>query len=84
MVDLPDFLVQELLVWLRKQRLKSGQGARIDYLFIDAQPSRGRWPYSQRKFQSLVKRAWLQALLYQDHEFYHPDSASHPSRPKAC
>ena len=59
LVDLPDFLVQDLcayLGWLRKQGLKSGQSARIDHLFIDPQESGGPWPYSQRKVQMLVKR----------------------------
>lgn len=66
LVDLPDFLIAQLsdyLHWLRKQRLKDGRGGPVDYLFIDAKASGGRWPYSQRKVQGLVKRVCRDAGL---------------------
>ena len=53
LVDLPDFLVDDLSRYmnrLRRESLGKGRGSRIDLLFID--PSEyDRWPYSQRKIQ---------------------------------
>lgn len=65
LVDLPAFLVEDLVDYCRqvkKQSLHAGTGNRIDYLFIDSK-EHGRWPYSQRKVQTLVKRVCRAAGL---------------------
>jgi len=57
-VDLPDFLSEELSIYvthLRKEELKSGREGRVDLLFLDPEQN-NNWPYSQRKIQGLVKR----------------------------
>lgn len=65
LVDLPGFLVADLLAYigyLKKERLRAGQGGRIDILFPD--PSeKWRQPISQRKVQGLVKRVCKAAGL---------------------
>jgi integrase len=58
LVDLPDFLVQALQLYidrLRLMNLRLGNGIRPDLLFIDP-AEKGVWPYSQRKIQALTKR----------------------------
>lgn len=64
-VDLPDFLTDDLEVhvrWLRKESLRAGRGGLVDLLFPD--PGEGyRWPFSQRKAQMLVKRVCKAAGL---------------------
>ena len=57
-VDLPSFLADELsdyLRFLKKEALKAGRGGVVDRLFSDPAEG-GRWPYSQRKVQTLVRR----------------------------
>ena len=64
-VDLPSFLVHELseyMHWLKKEGLKAGRGGGIDLLFLDPAEG-GRWPYSQRKVQTLVRRVCQKAGL---------------------
>jgi integrase len=64
-VDIPEFLAKELgcyIAHLRKESLKNGQGGEIDLLFCDPKES-GKWPYSQRKIQMLVKRVSKGAKL---------------------
>jgi len=65
LVDLPGFLVADLLAYqsyLKKERLRAGQGGRIDILFPDP-AERWRQPISQRKVQGLVKRVCKAAGL---------------------
>jgi len=65
LVDLPDFLVEELsryVTYLKKESLKKGQVGQIDLLFVDPRES-GCWPYSQRKIQGIVKRVCEGAKL---------------------
>jgi integrase len=67
LVDLPGFLVEELVEYCRlvkKQNFQRGAGGRVDYLFIDPQ-EHYRWPYSQRKIQTLMKRVCKAAGLRQ-------------------
>jgi integrase len=65
LVDLPDFLVDDLNGYinsLRKESLKKGEGGRIEFLFIDpAEP--GHWPYSQRKIQYIMGKVCRTAHL---------------------
>jgi integrase len=64
-VDLPDYLVDELqsyVRYLQKEKLKKGRGGSVDLLFIDPK-ERGSWPYSQRKVQWLVKKVCKAAGL---------------------
>jgi len=65
LVDLPDFLAQEMTEYgqtVKKQNLQKGRGGRVDYLFVDPD-DRHRLPYSQRKVQSLVRRVCRAANL---------------------
>jgi len=65
LVDLPDFLVDDLSDYIgriRLDRLKQGRVQRIDLLFEDPKES-GIWPYSQRKIQTLMKRVCKAARL---------------------
>jgi integrase len=65
LIDLPDFLVPELvayIAYLRKEILKRGTGGRVGYLFLD--PDEGfEWPVSQRKIQRLIERVCKAASL---------------------
>lgn len=57
-VDLPSYLVDELIEYIRHlrfEKMKKGRGAQVDYLFEDPETN-GRWPLSQRKAQRLVER----------------------------
>ena len=59
LIDLPDFLVDELETYighLKKERLRTGSGGKINLLFIDPAEKRPL-PYSQRKIQYLMKKA---------------------------
>ena len=65
LVDLPDFLVEDLSRYinrLRRDSLERGEGGRIDLLFIDPATS-GCWPYSQRKIQYIVEKICRMAHL---------------------
>ena len=65
LVDLPDFLVDDLSRYinrLRRDSLEGGEGGRIDLLFIDPATS-GCWPYSQRKIQYIVEKICRMADL---------------------
>ena len=58
-VDLPDYLVEELEAYIRyqkKERFKSGRGGEVDLLFEDPKESGGPYPFSQRIAQRLVQR----------------------------
>jgi len=58
LIDLPDFLVDELEAYighLKKERLRTGSGGKINLLFIDPAEKRPL-PYSQRKIQYLMKK----------------------------
>ena len=65
LVDLPDFMVAELdqyVRWQRKEALKTGRGGVVDLMFPDP-GEKYRWPYSQRKIQTLMKRVCKVAKL---------------------
>ncbi|NOQ18415.1 MAG: tyrosine-type recombinase/integrase [Desulfobacterales bacterium] len=65
-VDLPDYLVEELdnyIRYLRKEGLKTGRGGEVDLLFEDPQEPGGSFPLSQRKAQRLVQRVCKAAGL---------------------
>ena len=58
-VDLPDYLVDELndfIKHLKMDSLKTGRGGEVDLLFEDSQELGGPYPLSQRKVQRLVQR----------------------------
>ena len=58
LIDLPDFLMDELETYighLKKERLRTGSGGKINLLFIDPAEKRPL-PYSQRKIQYLMKK----------------------------
>jgi len=65
-VDLPDYLVEELDEYIRhlkKERLKTGRGGEVDLLFEDPEEPSGPFPLSQRKAQRLVQRVCKAAGL---------------------
>jgi len=64
-VDLPGPLVAEFRSYvadLRKESLKAGNGGVVDLMFRDPEEKK-RYPYSQRKIQSLVKKICKRAGL---------------------
>jgi integrase len=65
-VDLPDYLVEDLIDYiryLRKDGLKTGRGAEVDLLFEAPEEPGGPYPLSQRKAQRLVQRVCKAADL---------------------
>jgi integrase len=57
-VDLPDFLVEELKAYtihIKKLSFQEGKGGNVDLLFLDSKEN-DQWPYSQRKIQALVSK----------------------------
>ena len=48
--------------WQRKEALKAGRGGVVDLMFPDP-GEKYRWPYSQRKIQTLMKRVCKAAKL---------------------
>jgi len=65
-VDLPDYLVEELIDYVRylkKEGLKAGRGGEVDQLFEDPQEQGGPFPLSQRKAQRMVQRVCKAAGL---------------------
>ena len=65
LIDLPDFLVDELvsyIEYLRRDHLKQGRAGRADLLFVDP-AVKGGWPFTQRKIRYLVKKVCKAALL---------------------
>jgi integrase len=58
-VDLPGYLVEELIDYVRylkKEGLNTGRGGDVDQLFEDPQEQGGPFPLSRRKAQRLVQR----------------------------
>ena len=65
LVDLPEFVIEELkryVLELRKKSLQDGAGGEVGLLFLDPTERRG-YPYSQRKIQMLMKRVCKAAGL---------------------
>jgi integrase len=65
LVDLPDFLVERLLSHIERlklENLRNGRRPEVDLLFPDPTED-GRWPFSQRKIQMLMKRICRRARL---------------------
>ncbi len=58
-VDLPDYLVDEMEQYVRnlkKDGLKTGRGGEVDLFFEDPKEQGGPFPLSQRKAQRLIQR----------------------------
>ena len=65
-VDLPEYLVDELVEYIRylkKEGLKTGRGGEVDLFFEDPKEQGGPFPLSQRKAQRLIQRVCKAAGL---------------------